>query len=198
MTPLLADPTLAYIFLMVGLYALAYGAVHPGAGPVGLLGCVCLGLAAWAFHSLPLDWLGLGILVLGAGLVVAEAFMYSHGLLAVAGIAGLLWGSFNLYDGPADVRVAWWAVLATLLLTGGLFFWAAKVALRALQRPRMHDGEALVGKAGKARSRLDPEGTVLVGSEEWSAVAEGPAVAAGEGIVVLAQEGNKLKVRRQP
>jgi membrane-bound serine protease (ClpP class) len=171
--------------------------VHPGAGSVGLLGCVCLGLAAWAFHSLPLNWLGLCILVLGAGFVVAEAFMFSHGFLAVVGFAGLLWGSFNLYDGTADVRVAWWVVLSTLLLTGGFFFWAAKLALKSLRRPRMHDGEALVGKLGKARSALAPEGTVLVGSEEWSAVAEGGAVAAGEAVEVLAQEGNKLKVRRR-
>jgi len=112
-------------------------------------------------------------------------------LLLLAGIAALLWGSYSLYDG------AWWMALGTLLATGGIFYLATRLAMKSLRRPRMIGGEALVGKAGKARSALAPEGTVLVGSEEWSAVAEGGAVAEGEAIEVLAQEGNKLKVRRK-
>lgn len=198
MSALLSDPTLAYILLMVGLYAVAYEAVHPGFGISGLVGGICLGLAAWSFHGLPLNWLGLGLLLLGAGLVVAEAFMPTHGLLAVAGVLSLLWGSFNLYNGGPDVKVAWWAVLSTLLFTGGLFWWAAKTALKALKRPVLMGKQALVGQLGKARTALDPEGTVLVDSEEWSAVIEGGSAAAGEGVEVLAQVGNKLKVRRKP
>ncbi len=197
MNAILSDPTLAYIFLMVGLYAVAYEAVHPGFGVSGLVGGICLGLAAWSFHSLPLNWPGLALLLLGAALVVAEALMPTHGLLAVAGMASLLWGSFNLYQGGPDVRVAWWAVLSTLLLTGGLFFWAVRVTLKALKRPVLQGQGALVGQVGKARTALDPEGTVLVDSEEWSAVAEGGAVAEGEAVEVLAQQGNKLKVRRK-
>jgi membrane-bound serine protease (ClpP class) len=197
MTSFLADPTLAYIFLMVGLYAVVYGVVHPGFGVAGLAGCICLGLAAWSFHSLPLDWLGLVLLISGAGLVMAEAFMPTHGVLAVVGVASLLWGSFNLYPGGPEVQVAWWAVLSTLLLTGGLFWWAVQVTLRAIKRPALQGKDALVGCEGKARTALNPEGTVQVDSEEWSAVAEGGVVAEGEAIEVLAQEGNRLKVRRK-
>ena len=70
----------------------------------------------------------------------------------------------------------------------GLFLGLGLLALGAISQ--------LVGQVGRVTTDLDPRGTVLVASELWTAIAEGPSIAAGEAVEVVAVAGIKLIVRR--
>lgn len=192
----LANPTLAYVLFVAGLFAVTYEVIHPGFGVAGVVGGICLALAIWGFRDLPVNGLGVALLVVGAGLVVAEAFLPTHGLLAVGGVGLLLWGSLALYQGDSAARVSWWAIAPTLAITTGLFLWAVTISLRALRKPAMQGEAAMLGAQGTAITALNPEGQVRVLGEEWSALSVDGPIDKGAAVAVAGRDGLKLKVKK--
>jgi membrane-bound serine protease (ClpP class) len=166
----------------------------------GVLGATCLILALIAMQVLPFSWIGVLLLLLGAGLLVAEAFFTSFGALFVAGVACLLIGGAMLFDRPdlSDLTVDFWRVLvpavAALAACAGLLIVAVG---RVVRRAQVAGVEELIGMIGVAATRLDPSGTVLIHGEYWRADAAEP-IEANERVETLAVEGLRLRVRRAP
>src|SRR4029079_8062163 len=94
----IADPNIAYILMMAGLLGLYMEFAHPGVIFPGVAGAICLIIALTAFQVLPINYAGLGLVVLGIALLVGEAFAPSFGVLGVGGIISLALGSFFLFD----------------------------------------------------------------------------------------------------
>ena len=195
----LSDPTLAGILMLVGLYALIFGLSSPG------LGSEALGVVALAMGLIGLGFnVNIGaifLILLGLGLILAELHSHTFGILALAGLACVMVGSILFVPtsfpewyvpGGYQRSMAAAIILPSLILAAFVAFAMYKVA-KARFAP-LASGR-LVGETAEALDRLDREGYVLFQGEYWRAEAEEP-VEKGERVVILAKEGERLKVRR--
>jgi membrane-bound serine protease (ClpP class) len=196
----LVDPNVAVLLMMAGVLGLYIEFNQPGLLIPGIVGGVCLILALVAMQILPFSWLGLLLLAAGVGLLAAEAFVTSYGLLFVGGLACILLGGSMLFERPelSDLNVDFWSVLVPAVVGlggfGGLVVFAVG---RSLGRPQTAGVGELLGLVGTAATELGPHGTVFVRGEYWRARATEP-VPAKERVEVVAVHGLELTVRRAP
>ncbi len=190
-----SDPTIAYILLIVGINALILEFSSPGGFMAGVIGAICLLLGLYALGTLSVNYTGLLLIGLAFALFIAEALTPTTGALAAAGVGALVLGSMLLFDGPY-LAVSRGVIAGVALATGGFFLFAVSAIVRARRRCVATGREALVGRKARVRRALNPEGTIFLEGELWSAVAEDGPIARGEEVEVLALEGFRLRVRR--
>jgi membrane-bound serine protease (ClpP class) len=196
----LADPNVAFLLVMAGLLGLWIELQHPGMILPGVAGLGCLVLAGIAFQILPFSWVGLLMLVLGLGLVVAEVFVSSYGVLLALGLLCMLLGGTMVFDLPevSDLSVSFWPVLVPVVGSFGLFAALVMFAVgRTLVLRQTAGVDELIGAVGKVVSDLDPAGKVFIRGEHWNAVSVEP-IPRGSRVEVTAVEGLQLRVRRAP
>jgi membrane-bound serine protease (ClpP class) len=191
----ISDPTIAYILLIVGINALILEFSSPGGFMAGVIGAICLLLGLYALGTLSVNYTGLLLIGLAFALFIAEALTPTTGALAAAGVGALVLGSMLLFDGPY-LAVSRGVIAGVALATGGFFLFAVSAIVRARRRCVATGREALVGRKARVRRALNPEGTIFLEGELWSAVAEDGPIARGEEVEVLALEGFRLRVRR--
>lgn len=194
----LASPDVAVLLVMAGLLGIYIEVNSPGLIVPGAVGVVCLMLAAIAFQILPFSWVGLLVLLLGIGLIVAEIFVTSFGVLFTLGLVCMLVGGSMVFDVPevSDLDVSFWSVLVPVVVAFGVF---AALIVYAVGRTIMSRQTAgiseLIGLVGKASTGLSPDGKVFVRGEYWSASAD-EEIPIGEAVEITAVEGLRLRVRR--
>ena len=195
---IISNPTIAYILLILGMAGLYFELSTPGAILPGVLGGICLILAFYAFQTLPINYAGLLLIILGVILFIAEVKVVSHGILTIGGIAALILGSLMLIDSPAPfLQISLSAILGVTAATTAFFVFAIGAVFRAHRRQPATGREGLVGQAGVARTRLNPDGLIFIRGEIWNATcAEG--VEPGEQVQVTSVAGLKLKVKKLP
>ncbi|PYM80399.1 MAG: serine protease [Candidatus Rokuibacteriota bacterium] len=192
---IITDPNVAYVLMMLGMLGLFFELSNPGVILPGVVGGISLILAFFAFQSLPISYAGLLLILFGVVLLIAEVKITSHGVLAVGGVVAMLLGSLMLFDtSMAELRVSWWVIVPTVVVTAAVFVVALAAGLRALARRPIMGAAGMVGGTGVARSALDPAGDVLVQGELWRAVAEGGPINIGEAVRITAVDGLTLKV----
>ena len=193
----LSNPNVAYILMILGFYGLFFEISNPGAILPGVVGGICLGLAFYAFQSLPINYAGLLLILFSIVLFVAEAFVISHGVLAIGGIVAMTLGSFMLIESPLPfLRISLTVILPTVALTALFFLIIVGLAIKVHRKKHASGPEALIGEVGKTESDLDPEGTVFLHSELWNATAP-ERIEKGTEVEVVGREGLVLKVRQK-
>jgi membrane-bound serine protease (ClpP class) len=196
----IADPNVVALLFLAGLGLLYLEFSQPGLIVPGVIGAGCLVLALIAVQVLPFSWVGVMLVLLGAGMLVAEAFVTSWGLLFAGGLACLLIGGAMLFDRPdlSDLSIDFWRVLVPAVGALGLCLGFLMLAVgRVVNRAHVAGVEELIGMIGVASTRLDPSGTVFVHGEYWNADAAEP-IEANERVELLAVDGLRLRVRRAP
>ncbi len=192
----LTNPTLAYLLLMIGIYGLILEGYNPGALVPGVIGGICLLLALYAFQILPVNYVGLALMLLGFALIAVELFVPSLGILGIGGVAAVVVGSIILMDSDIPGMGINTGIIAAMGLASALVFLAIiYFAAKAFRRPQTAGREALPGHLAEAISDFrDGEGRVHLEGEDWSARSE-HAIAKGQTVEVIAIEGLVLKVR---
>jgi membrane-bound serine protease (ClpP class) len=193
----ISNPNLAYILLMIGLLGLYFEFSHPGAILPGVLGGISLLLAVFAFQILPINYVGLGLIILAVILFILEIKVQSFGMLAVGGIAAMIIGSLMLIKAPiAELRPSLRFVLPVVLAVAVIVLFLLTLVFKAHARRSSTGREGMIGETGTARTDLSPAGKVFVHGELWEAEATEP-VRAGEKVkVVEVLDGLKIKVGR--
>jgi membrane-bound serine protease (ClpP class) len=199
----LADADVTFVVLIIGIIGLVGEFHHPGTLLPGIMGALGLALALVGFGELGVNWIGVTLVVLAAGLFIAEAHAPRVGLLALGGVLSFVVGSWLLFaprSGPSHLavgsHVSPWLIAIGALALSGYFLIILRVVLRARRLPSMTGAEALLGREGVATSDLTLHGTVRIGGEDWSAIAEVGPIAAGETVEVLGVEGITLHVHQ--
>src|SRR5262245_8081108 len=148
----IANPSVAMILMMVGIYGLLFEFSNPGFVAPGVIGGICLLLAFYAFHLLPVNYAGIGLIVLGIAFLVAEAFVPSFGALGIGGAVALVFGSVILIDPEeaAGYAVPLSLSFALAALSAALVFGTVYFAMRARRRPVVSGREDIVGASGEA------------------------------------------------
>ncbi len=197
----LVNPNVAFLLLLIGFAGLALEAFAPGTLIPGAIGAVALLLGLLGTIQLPVAAIGVVLLVLAAGLLVAEVQLPTGGLLGVAGIAALVAGGLLLFDtGDAEPSVSPALVIVLAVLIGALVAFAGQRVHAAHRRPVATGPEELVGSEGVVRVALDPVGQVFVGGALWRARPERRDQAIGVGCKVRVEsiEGLVLTVASLP
>ena len=191
----ITSPTIAYMLLLIGVYGLILEGYNPGAVLPGVVGAICLLMALYAFQMLPVNYAGLGLIVLGIILMIAEVMAPSFGALGFGGIIAMVVGSIILMDTDVPGFAVSRSLIGAIATVGSLGLMAIVwIAVRARQRPVVAGREELVGASGVALEEFAGEGHVFVHSERWNAISESP-VREKQAVVVTGLDGLRLKVR---
>jgi membrane-bound serine protease (ClpP class) len=193
----ITDPSIAYVLMLVGMYGLFFEFANPGFVLPGVAGAISLLLALFAFQLLPVNYAGLGLIVLGIAFLVAEAFVPSFGALGIGGVVAFAIGSVMLIDTDVPGYGIPWPVIIPVALTSALFlFLVAGMALKARRKPVVSGGEELIGSIGEVLDDLDREGWARVHGEMWKVRSPTP-LSRGQKVRVLRREGLILEVTPQ-
>ena len=195
----LAHPNVAYLLLMAGILGIYVEFTHPGIVFPGIAGGICLLLGLTAMQILPINYSGLALIGLGIGLLVAELFLPTFGLVGVGGLIAFVLGSLLLFDTADSNLKLDPSIVAAAAATIGLFsLYVGLLVMRSRRAPSVVGREGLIGEVGDARTRLVPgdrTGKVLVHGEWWSADAD-EMIEVGARVEVVALDGLRVKVRK--
>jgi membrane-bound serine protease (ClpP class) len=191
---LVTNPNVAFILLLIGVYGLILEFFNPGAVAPGLIGSICLVVALYALALLPVNYAGAALVIIGIGLMIAEAHIGAFGALGVGGIAAFVIGALMMFpSGMPGFALSYIVVLATTIGSAALFLLAIAAMLRARKQPVVTGSEALIGAAGETVFWQGREGRVSIKGEIWRARAGAP-LQTGAPIKVVDRDGLVLVV----
>jgi len=192
----ISNPNVAYVLLMLGMMGLFFELSNPGVILPGVIGGISLILAFFALQTLPVNYAGVLLILLGVILLIAEIKIVSHGMLTVGGVIAMVLGSLLLFESPEPyLRVSWSVIMVSVLSVAGFFGVVVSKAV-AVHRQRPTTGvEGLLGVEGKAESAINPDGKVFIRGEYWDAGSDEP-IDAGSRVTVEAVDGLRLKVKK--
>ena len=193
----IAHPNVAYILMALGVMGLYFELANPGAMLPGVVGIISLILAFFALQVLPVNYAGLLLLLVGLGLVIAEAFTPAFGVLGLGGVASLIFGSLILFEEqsvPTPVLQLSWSVILPVVLTLVVMFGLiARLVVIAQRRKPSTGEEGLIGEVGTAATEIDGRGKIFVHGEYWDVTSQ-QKVDKGARVRVTGIEGLVLRV----
>jgi membrane-bound serine protease (ClpP class) len=194
----LLDPSLAFIFFWLGLALIVLELLVPGHIFSGTVGTAMLILAIVSFGVLPVQLIGIVLLVAAAVLMIVELTAPGFGVYGIAGTICLLLGGWFLYDRAGGVSVSPVVLIGTAAFVAVFFAIVLRKVLAVRRMPTAQGMETVVGQAGIALGAgLTPDGIVRVSSEEWRAIsADGSTIPAGASVLVTKLDGLVLTVDR--
>jgi len=165
----ITNPNIAYLLLLAGIYGIMFEFFSPGAYFPGVLGGIALLVGLYAMNLLPINYAGVGLILLGVAMMAAEAFVPS-GVLAFGGIAAFVLGSLFMFRGDVPgFALSWEVVTITTLVSVGFLAIALAAVIRAHRRTVAIGDAALIGREAEVLSWNDEEGDVQVLGERWRA-----------------------------
>ncbi len=197
----ISDPNIAYLLMIVGFYGLVFELISPGMLVPGVVGGISLLLALFAFQVLPINYTGMGLILLGLALIVGEAMIPSFGVLGIGGIVAFVAGSVMLMD-DRNLAVSLPLIGGVALIASGFMLWVMLRFLRLRRRPPRAGQRELVGAEATALDNFatrDPRehtpvcGHVRLRGERWRARSQQP-VHAGQQLRVTAVDGLTVEV----
>jgi membrane-bound serine protease (ClpP class) len=195
----LSDPNIGFILMNIGLLGILVEIYNPGAILPGVVGGIALILGLASFAILQVNVAGLLLIALAVLMFIADIKVPGHGVLTVGGVIAFVFGAILLTERQIPVlQISIRLILAVAAAITAFFLFAVGAAVRAQRLPARSGGERLVGAVGITRSQLDPEGTVYVQGELWSATAIGGSIAAGQAVRVIGLEGLRVQVKPEP
>jgi membrane-bound serine protease (ClpP class) len=195
----ITNPSIAYILILVGAYAVLFEFMNPGVVLPGVVGTIAVLLALYGLHLLPVNYAGLALIFLGIGFMVAEAFVPAYGSLGVGGLVAFVVGSVMLIDSDASFPgfEIPYALIAGLTAASAAFLLLLFGMLARSRRAAVVSGrEHMIGAEGEALEDFAREGWARVHGERWKVRAAGP-VRRGERLRVTAMDGLTLEVVRE-
>jgi len=193
----ISNPNLAYILLMLGLLGLYFELSNPGAILPGVLGGICLLVAIFSFQILPINYVGLLLILLAIGLFILEIKVQSYGILSVGGVIAMLIGSIMLINAPIpELRPSLTFIIPVALGISLIFIFLIFIAVRAHIKKVSTGKEGLVGEIGSALTRLNPEGKVFVSGEIWNAESTEDIPKGSKVEVIEVMNNLKIKVKQ--
>ncbi len=192
----LSNPNIAYLLMMLGIIGIFFEISQPGAVFPGAIGAIAILLALFAFSSLPVNYIGVLLILLAVVLFILEVKVVSYGMLAVGGIISMAFGSLMLIDSSEPyLQISRAVIAATVSVSAGFITFATWMVIRTQRRPITSGQEGMVGKTGEVIEPINGKGRVFVHGEDWQACSDQP-IQAGAGIeVVRVMDGLILKVK---
>jgi membrane-bound serine protease (ClpP class) len=202
----IANPNVAFILLTIGGIGILIELFSPGLVGPGAVGVIALALAFLALWNLPVNWVGVGLIILAMALFYVETQAPGIGIFGVSGAISFVLGAFLLFGGitpgrpeipQPSFRVSLWLIGIISIAMFGSLVLMFRASRQAKKVPTYVPPSAvsLVNQIGTATTALSPRGTVRLAGETWSAISDdGETISRGEEVVVSEVEGLTLKV----
>ena len=191
----LIDPNIAYLLMTIGTIGIMAELYNPGAILPGIVGAISLILAFYSFQSLPVNYAGMLLFLLGIVFFILEATVTSYGLLAIGGVVAMLLGSMMLIKTDAEfLQISWAIILPVVALTAAFSLFMIGMGVRAMRRRPATGREEMVGLVGIVQTALTPHGQLAVHGELWEAISDRP-LQPGDKAEVIRVEGLRLYVK---
>lgn len=197
---MLSDPNISYILFLIGIYGLFFELYNPGSIFPGVAGAIAIILALYSMQTLPVNYAGLALIIVGIILFILEIKITSYGLLTIGGIIALFFGSIMLFQSDSeleDIGVSLSIVIPFVLVTAAFFIFAIGAGLRAQKKKVTTGDNALLGSEGIAVSQLNPTGRVKVLGEFWNAESVDGKIEKDAKVVVTEVHAMSLKVKKK-
>ena len=192
----IVEPDIFFILLILGVLGLYTEFTHPGVVAPGVVGGICLVLALYAMHILPVNIAGVFLILLALALFILEAKFTSHGVLAAGGIVSMLLGAMFLIRSPLTAGgVSLGVAFAVTLPFGVLTVFLMRLVLRSRTWKTQTGREEMINAQGIVVTPLadGAEGMIRIHGELWRAIANQP-VPEGKPVRVVKMDGLKLYV----
>ena len=190
----IANPEIVLLLGLIGLYGLMYEGWNPGAIVPGVVGVICLLLAAYALQVLPVNYAGLALIIVGIALMTAEAFAPSFGALGLGGIAAFIFGAIMMFDsGIPGFGISLTFVIALAVMAALLIIWLVSFVLRLRRRGGVSGKDSIIGGVGAALTDFTGDGKIWLEGEAWAAHSQVP-IAKDQEVVVTGMDGLILDV----
>jgi len=179
---------------LIGLYGLMYEGWNPGAIVPGVVGAICLLLAAYALQIIPVNYAGLALILVGVALMAAEAFAPSFGALGLGGITAFIFGAIIMFDtNVPGFGISYAFVIGTALVFAVLVVWLLGYLLKLRRRGAVSGAESIVGGIATAVEDFTGDGKVWLEGEAWQARCALPLMK-NQQVVVRTMDGLVLVV----
>ncbi len=193
---LLANPQVALVLMMIGIYGLFFELTSPGIALPGVAGLICLLLGLYAFQLLPVNWAGVALMAAGTGMMIAEAFLPSFGMLGIGGIIAFVLGGLFLTDtGIPEFDLSIPFLFGFAISSALLIMLIGTMAARAHKQKVVSGREEMLGIEGIVSSVVDGTIYAEVHGESWRVRCNEP-LSPGDRIRVVAMDGLTLQVTR--
>jgi membrane-bound serine protease (ClpP class) len=190
----IANPEILLILIMIGVYGLWFEGSNPGAIVPGVVGVICLLLAAYALQVLPVNFVGLALMIVGIGLIMAEAFVPSFGALGVGGIAAFIFGAIMMFDsGIPGFGISITFVVAFAVVAGVFLLWMVSYLVKLRRRGVVTGKESMLGSTAIAMESFTGAGRVWLEGAPWAAVSN-VQIEKDQRVAVTAIDGLTLEV----
>ncbi len=190
----IANPNIAFLLVLLGFGGIYFELRSPGGIFPGAIGVFSLILAGFAFQVLPINTVGILLIILAIVFFVMETFTPSFGLLTIGGVIAMSFGAMMLYESP-DLQVSTSVWVPAVIAIAAFMLFAGYLVARTHTRRVTTGDKGLVGEKGLVVRPLSPEGQVAVHGEIWRAIAE-ENLEKGQQVVVTAVEGLKIHVKK--
>ncbi|MCK5826037.1 MAG: nodulation protein NfeD [Desulfuromusa sp.] len=192
----LSNPNIAYLLMMLGIVGIFFEISQPGVVFPGAIGAIAILLALFAFSSLPVNYVGVLLIILAVVLFILEVKVISYGMLSVGGIIAMAFGSLMLIDSSEPyLQISRAVIAATVTVSAGFFLIATGMVIRTQRRPITSGTEGMVGETGEAIDAINGKGMVFVHGEYWQACSDQPIVAGATIEIIRVMAGLKLEVK---
>ena len=195
---MIANPQVALLLMLVGVYGLVFEGWNPGAIVPGVVGIVCLLLAAYALQVLPVNYAGLALIIVGVILIIAEAFVPSFGALGLGGIVAFMFGSIMMFDsGIPGFGISMTFVVTFSTIMGLALLWLVHFLVKLQRRGPVSGAASIIGGTGVAMESFTGAGRVWLEGESWQAQSSVP-IQKDQEVRVTALDGLLLHVEPIP
>jgi len=191
----ITHPSVALILLVAGLVGLYIEFSQPGLILPGVFGVIALLLAGYALHILPINYIGLGLLILGMVLWCVEVILGGFGVLAIGGTISFVLGGVMLFDQSALGYAVPIGTLLGIAASGALVcVLIARMAWSSHRRPAVMSGSGVVDQVGTVVTR-DGVAWIKVSGEWWHVESE-CSLSEGDHVKVIAINDLILTVKK--
>ncbi len=194
----ISNPTIAYILFILGLYGLFFELYNPGAIVPGVIGGICIILAFYAMHTLPVNYAGIMLILLAVILFLLEIKITSYGILTIGGVVSFVLGSIMLYGSDSPFfKVSWEVITAVTAFTVLFFLIAIGLGLRAQSRKPVIGREHIVDSEAEAlEDFVNGRGQVKHEGEIWQGVSD-DEIRKGDRLRVVNIKGLTMRVEKK-
>lgn len=192
----LTNPNLVLILGMIGIYGIILEFYNPGSMIPGTVGIICLLLAGYSLQLLPVNYAGLGLIIVGIALMIGEAMVPSFGVMGIGGTIAFIMGGILLFDTDIEAfQISIPVIAAVGVVAAVLIIATINLALKIRHKEVTTGVDVLVGQTGEALTDIEDTGQVRIGGEIWYANASQP-VSKGDKVRVVSVDALKVSVEK--